>query len=516
MDKNSPVKIFLDFVRKHKENIIICAIVLLGLFIRLYKIDGYLTFLGDEGRDVVVVRRLLVNKDLIFVGPGTSVGNMYLGPLYYYMMAPFLWAFKLSPVGPAVGIALLGTATIWLIIYVFKKMCPTEGTNYGALISGLLYSLSPVIVSHAKTSWNPNIMPFFALLTFYYLWQMWITKRFKYLFVAAAFFTVMTQSHYMGLVILPFALLVYLSTAVKIYKENNKKREIIFYSLLSVIVFLLLTSPLIIFDAKYDWRNLLAIRDFFTTQNTGVSFSPISTLKNIVPTFQLVITRLLAAKVVFLGQVISLLFVAVLISISSLRKNKAFLFLSIFFVISILGLSLYQKDLYDHYFGFLFFAPFMFVGFVVNAINSLEGKLFKILLGLIILIMISASIVTSPLREEPQYQLRRTGEIAQKMIEESKGERFNFAVIADQNYEGAYQYFLEQGYASFVLIDPQRYTETRTNLLFVVCEYSDVEKCQPASNPKAGIANFGWSKIESFWDIRGIRLFKLVPNNKND
>lgn len=89
-----------------KKNWLLISILIIGAFLRLYKIDGYMTFLGDEGRDVIIVRNLLVNADPILIGPGTSVGGMYLGPLYYYFMAPFLLLANFSPVGPAVGVAL--------------------------------------------------------------------------------------------------------------------------------------------------------------------------------------------------------------------------------------------------------------------------------------------------------------------------------------------------------------------------------------------------------------------------
>lgn len=72
------------------KNWIIITILILGAFLRLHKIGDYMTFLGDEGRDVLIVRNLLVKADPILIGPGTSVGGMYLGPLYYYFMAPFL------------------------------------------------------------------------------------------------------------------------------------------------------------------------------------------------------------------------------------------------------------------------------------------------------------------------------------------------------------------------------------------------------------------------------------------
>src|SRR3989344_9665231 len=99
----------------------LAVILLIGAFFRLYRIDEYMTFLGDEGRDAIIVRRLLVNFDPILIGPGTSIGNMYLGPLYYYMMAPALLLAGYSPAGPAVQIALLGVATVGFIWYVGRQ-----------------------------------------------------------------------------------------------------------------------------------------------------------------------------------------------------------------------------------------------------------------------------------------------------------------------------------------------------------------------------------------------------------
>src|SRR4030042_1440574 len=110
------------WIRNNKKEFIFLVLILaIGAFFRLYKISEYMTFLGDEGRDAIVVRRLLVNFDPILVGPGTSIGNMYLGPLYYYMMAPFLLLANFSPAGPAVHIALLGVATIFLVWYVARE-----------------------------------------------------------------------------------------------------------------------------------------------------------------------------------------------------------------------------------------------------------------------------------------------------------------------------------------------------------------------------------------------------------
>ena len=61
--------------------VILIAILLLAAFLRLYRISDYLNFLGDEGRDVMVVRNIL-HGDLTFLGPRSSAGDFYLGPIY--------------------------------------------------------------------------------------------------------------------------------------------------------------------------------------------------------------------------------------------------------------------------------------------------------------------------------------------------------------------------------------------------------------------------------------------------
>jgi hypothetical protein len=104
-----------------KANIPIFLILILAAFMRLYHISEYLTFLGDEGRDVLVVKHIL-DGNLTLLGPTASVGGFFLGPIYYYFMAPFLWLFGYNPVGPAVMVALVGTLTVWLVYKVSKEL----------------------------------------------------------------------------------------------------------------------------------------------------------------------------------------------------------------------------------------------------------------------------------------------------------------------------------------------------------------------------------------------------------
>src|SRR3990167_9342925 len=130
-----------------REAFLIFIILLIGASFRLYRIGEYMIFLGDEGRDAIVVRRLLVNFDPILIGPGTSIGNMYLGPLYYYMIAPALLLANFSPVGPSVFVAILGVGTIFLVWYMTREFF----SKSAAIVAASLYAVSPTTIIYSRS-----------------------------------------------------------------------------------------------------------------------------------------------------------------------------------------------------------------------------------------------------------------------------------------------------------------------------------------------------------------------------
>ena len=213
------------------EAIAIVAILVLASFVRLYKIDQYMTFLGDEGRDVAIVRDMALGRKFTLIGPGTSIGNMYLGPLYYYMMLLPLALFNFSPVGPAVQIAVLGIATVALLWWIGRQWFG----RVPALLISILYSLSPIIITYSHSSWNPNIMPFFALLSIYGIWNVWRLGYWRWLIVTAISLAFVLNSHYLGLLLFPVVGLFWLLA--------KKSPKYFSYSLISIFLFLFLMSP---------------------------------------------------------------------------------------------------------------------------------------------------------------------------------------------------------------------------------------------------------------------------------
>jgi len=490
-----------------KEAALLATILLIGAFLRLYRISEYMIFLGDEGRDAIIVRRLLVNADPILVGPGTSVGNMYLGPIYYYLMAPALWLAGLSPVGPSIMVALFGVATVF-VVWVFAR--EVFGGWAGA-VAAALYTLSPTVVTLSGFSWNPNIMPFFAILTVYSIWQFWREGKLAWVMVTATAMGFVLQSHYLGLLLIPTIGVYWLLTLKKL--ESEAKRRFLRYSLLGLLIFGVLMSPLFIFDARHGWRNAIAMREFFRSGGGGLSFGIVASVKRFAGVIVEITTNLLSGRIALWGKAV---LAGVLLSVGWIvlkwenidrTKRDAFILFFGWFIFGVVGLSFYSHSVYDHYYGFLFPAPFLIIGGIAQVLG--QKKIGKALVVLFTALVVTVSIVGSHLWKSPSRQMQRTQEVTDKIIQEAKGNSFNFAVIAERNYEGAYQYFLEKENAPFLVIDAQKAGLTITRQLFVICE-NTTSDCDPTHSPKTEIANFGWSKIEHIWEVGGVILYKLV------
>lgn len=560
---------------KHKELIALALILLIAAFLRLYRIPEYMTFLGDEGRDARVVSRIITDFDPVLIGPMTSVtttaGHMYLGPAYYYLMAPFMLITNLSPVGPAVMVVFFSLATITLLWWSARTWFhPTAG-----LIAALLYAISPVVIIYSRSSWNPNIMPFFALLAVWSLYKVWQTNARRWFITAAICTAVVLQSHYLGLLLLPVLGLLWLACGMKFWNfarstqtplltkegagevgrnqnqlsdsssipanpsqpplsQGRSDRTFLRHSLIALAVFLFLMSPLLIFDMRHDWLNFNAFKAFFTERQTTVNLKFYKGFTDLYPMLVQIYGRLLTLEKNIISHIlIGFTFLAMGVHSNSksastknqprqtffttlqpyITQNAGLLILLIWLITGLIGLTSYKQHVYDHYFGFLFPVPFLLTGWFLWQLFSPKGvfsccmPLGKIWGLLILLWLILANLTQNPLNQSPNRQLQRTSEISQKIVDESGGQPFNLAMIAKSNYDEGYRFFLEKWHAQLVIIDPQN-PATITEQLFVVCE---TDPCNPVGHSQSEIANFGWTQIDKQWDYPwGHKLFRLV------
>lgn len=491
----------INFFKKNKlESILLILILLLALFLRLYRISEFMTFLGDEGRDVRIVRDLITRGNLVFIGPQTSVGNMYLGPLYYYMMAPALLLSGLNPVGPAVMVALLGTLTIWFTWYVGRHwFSPAAG-----LLAALLYAVSPVAIIYSRASWNPNPMPFFSLLCLWGIYKVWHSKKYFWLPIVGLSFAFALQMHYLGLLLIPVLGFFWFLSLISINraKDLKSKKSFLRFSLLGFLSFFLLMSPLLLFDLKHQGMNFHAFQAFFTDRQTTVNLNPARSDRFLPVILMTVSDMVLARQTIFAPFGSILIFLLSIIVFIKSKWRTALKLLFVWLGLAILGLSVYKQHVYIHYLGFIYPAIYLLLGAILGFL--FEQKIISKLLSFTCIVwLVVYSLLFSPVKDSPNHQLQRTDAAVDLIIKESGGEPFNFGLIAKQNYDESYRYFLENKKANLV-----RGEEKVVDQLFVICE--DGDTCQPEGHPAWQIAVFGPSKVVATWSLDHLKIYRLV------
>ena len=511
------------------QYILLFLILLIAAFLRLYKIADYMTFLGDEGRDVLVAYNILHGK-FTLLGPTSSVGGFFLGPIYYYFMAPFLWFFNYNPVGPAVMVALFGVATVFLI-YKFSS----DLFNYKVgLIAAFLYAISPLAIAYSRSSWNPNPLPFFSLLSLYFLYKGFEKNKLKLFFASGVMLGIAMQLHYLA-IFLGAVMFFYILFAETLVSKLNLKK--IFYSLIRIYIFLFIGFligwfPFLAFEIRHGFLDFKNIFDFILySGNTGSNPNFFLTIYDV---FFRLFGRLVFSfpppEQLFKLQSFEItswvLFVlAVAISSSVLlfsnlykrfkSRNDNFLnYVLLFFwgFVGILLFGFYKKAIYDYYFSFMFPIPFILVGaLLVSFYESKKLKLVgKILSVAVLLLIVVLNIQGVPFRYPPNRQLNQMETISKFVQDKTGGEPFNFALITGGNSDHAYRYFFTTWNRPPTTIedkahDPKR--KTVTDQLFVVCESLP---CEPLGHSLWEVAGFGRAEIAGHWNVSVVEVYKLV------
>src|SRR4030066_2390927 len=90
-----------------KTNIVLAAIFLLGIFLRFYQIKERFIFGHDHDLAFWIVKDVLLNKHFRLIGQETSTQGIFIGPLYYYLQAPFFAIFRMDAIAEVVTSSLI-------------------------------------------------------------------------------------------------------------------------------------------------------------------------------------------------------------------------------------------------------------------------------------------------------------------------------------------------------------------------------------------------------------------------
>jgi hypothetical protein len=149
------MKFNLSFIRHNIFYIGFILLLLVAFFVRVYQLDYPLNVMGGESmRDYMFAHHIILYHEYPLVGPFHSASSGFLknSPLYYYFLASFLLFFD--------SIVTLQFANVFLQLASIIFIVLIANTLFGekiALITGLIYSFLPVVLSHAYSVWQPYI-----------------------------------------------------------------------------------------------------------------------------------------------------------------------------------------------------------------------------------------------------------------------------------------------------------------------------------------------------------------------
>lgn len=153
-------------------NLLILIILLLAFILRIYRIEALLDFHYDQGRDAKIIWDLWHSGKFFLIGPTTGLEGIFLGPFYYYLIAPFYLIGGGNPTIPSMFLSLLTTIALY-ILYLTGVEIQGKVTGLVALI---VASFSNSIIFSSRWLSNPTPI-FLTSITIFYLMVLIIKKH---------------------------------------------------------------------------------------------------------------------------------------------------------------------------------------------------------------------------------------------------------------------------------------------------------------------------------------------------
>ena len=250
---------------------ILLAIMAVGIFLRTYNFHAWLEFRSDQARDAYRTDQVLSGeKPWPLMGPflshsgPTEEQSFHVGPIYYYFQiisAKIFGSYPDKLAYPDVFFAILSIPLFYLFLREYF------GKNISLGLTGL-YSIGDYLIRYSRYAWSCNPIPFSVLLFLFSLSKMLNSKEkntWSWAILLGVAWGVGFQLH--ALTMINFSGVAFLAFIFSIKKNPAvwKKWAVVFS------VFLVLNSTQIISEFKTDFSNMKAFFNFFSQRDAAAA-----------------------------------------------------------------------------------------------------------------------------------------------------------------------------------------------------------------------------------------------------
>lgn len=395
---------------------ILILILLIGLILRVYKLEIFYPWGHDQDLFAWIAKDILVNHHLRLIGQETSVGGIFIGPIFYYLIAASFALFNMNPLSANIVTTVVSLFTIFSIYFCFSKFFNKRVGLAGAFI----YAVSPGVVFLDR--WVVPTQPTI-------LWSVW------YLYVLFSvlkgnFQILIPLSLLVGLIwhihIAFIPLLILLPLAVFLSRKQLGKVKYSFRTLIaSFIILITLLAPFVLFETRHGFQQTKSLLNATQQEHrsivglsrvekvfdaSGKSLSGVFILNN--PALNL------STSVASTIPVILFLLILFLSYKKLLDRNKTIILIS-WFAIDLVSQFLSKRSISEYYLNNLFIILFLSLALFLVYLSARRKIILVILMGLY-LAAVSYWFITSPDASDGYLEKR-------KAIEYIKSDAFSKA-----------------------------------------------------------------------------------------
>ncbi|MCL5438712.1 MAG: glycosyltransferase [Patescibacteria group bacterium] len=330
------VHLFTNF---NKNHLILGLILLFGSFLRFYRLNDLMIFIGDQGWFYLSARDIVISNVFPLVGITSSHLWLHQGPLWTYILAPALLISGFNPVSGAYLTAFFGILSIFLIYKIGTEFF----SNRLALFTALIYSASPLVVFHSRMPYHTSLIPFFVLLLFFSL-SKWIKGGIFYFPLALFSLSVIYNLELATIVFWPVILFILAFGFIKKTRYFNriKKKKILFLSLFALIFPMI---PVLIYDFYNGFPQTIVFAGwgfYKVAKILNVVKGNIQGDNSLIQTFNFFMSKYEILTIPF-GKYLSgaILLITMAVSISELKRTKPISPFGIIFLLTAFGLISY-------------------------------------------------------------------------------------------------------------------------------------------------------------------------------
>lgn len=378
----------------------------------------------DQVDNAWAAKNIIINHWYPLVGmvaKGNS--NIYIGPVYYYMIAVVYWIFNLNPIASAVFAGLTSIFTFWVIFYVAKKLFSTEV----ALLAVFINTFFLPAIFFDRVQWPVNFIPSISLLIFYVLYKITLGDVKK--IIALALLVGFSFSIHFTSIFFPIIIVL----TLPLFPRN---KDTLKYILISLPLFLIWLIPNIVYQIQqksagsnltaylhtyYHGFHLTRVRQL--VEDALIQFNAYSFLDKLTP------LKFIALPVFFL----------IYLYKSVQREKLIFCYLVLlWFIIPWFVFATYSGEISDYYFDINRFIALLIVSYFFAKIWMIKNIIPKLAV-LIILFYIAFTNVMAYLPYKDNSLAEREKNVLQEV---NQGKRIEFQVGVPDSY--LYYYYMRQ------------------------------------------------------------------------